>query len=106
MDKENSRRYSLDGDTIIVKQVYDAEIGQHRHDYPDFDENPRITPTGKRWVSAFKDDCSHSISEYGDCGSCPYFRCERQGDLIGICDNDVLRITVLESEEELERKEA
>ena len=107
MSKEEKRHYILDGDTIIVDQVYDSEIGQYRNDYPDFETNPRLTPTGRQWVSVFKDDCPYSSSEYGDCGSCKYFRSEKQGDLIGVCDNDKLIVSGFNSTfTEPQRKEA
>lgn len=107
MGKGKSRRYVLEGDTVIVNQVYDNEIGQYRNDYPNFEKHPRITPTGRRWVSVFKENCPYSSSEYGDCGSCQYFRCEKQGDLIGICENDTLRVAILENVvDDLQRKEA
>lgn len=105
MEEIRERRFNLDGDTITVCQVYDSELGIYRNDYPDFEESPRVTPTGRQWVSVFKEDCPHATSEYGDCGSCDYFRCENQGDLIGICDNEALKLAIIDGNE-LQRKEA
>jgi len=89
MSKQESRCYSIDGDTVVVSRVYDAEIGQHINDYPDFNTHPRRTPTGKAWVNAYKEDCPYDTSEYGDCGSCEYFRTENEGDLIGVCEYNI-----------------
>lgn len=90
MDKRVCRLFSIDGDTVEVKIIFDNEIGSHIYDYPDFSNNPRITPNGRRWVNVFYDRCPYASKEYGDCGSCEFFRCEKQGDLIGICCNDNL----------------
>lgn len=88
-DKEK-RVFTLDGDTVSVHKVYDEDIGQYIFDYPDFDEHPRFTPGGRRWVNVMKDDCPYACGEFGDCGSCRFFRCEHPGDLVGICINDKL----------------
>ncbi len=86
-----SRRFVVDGDTVEVKKTYDEKIGAYIHDYPDFKENPRITKSGRPWVNVTRDDCPYADEEYGDCGSCKYFRSEKAGDLIGVCDNERLR---------------
>lgn len=90
MPTQKGRFFTIDGDTVEVKKVYDEQIGQYISDYPDFSINKRITPGGRRWVNVTKDDCPHYSGEYGDCGSCKHFRCERPGDQIGICDNENL----------------
>jgi len=104
MEKMKIRRYTIDGDTVVVSQVYDSELGVYRNDYPDFEANPRVTPSGKRWTNVYKEDCSYATSEYGDCGSCDYFKCENDGDLIGVCENEKMKLSVTETD--YERKEA
>ncbi len=92
MEKRVSKVFCLDGDVIEVEKVWDEELGQFINDYPDFESEPRITPGGKMWVSVIKDDCPYYSGEYGDCGSCEYFKCESPGDFIGICENERLII--------------
>lgn len=87
-----SRRFTIDGDTVEVKRVFDEKIGAHIHDYPDFKENPRVTPSGRPWVNVTRDDCPYADDNYGDCGSCKYFISENAGDLIGVCNNEQLRL--------------
>lgn len=87
VDKTKSRIYRLDGDSVEITLVFDNDIGQYISDYPDFELYPRITPGGKRWVNSTAEGCPFADKTYGDCGSCPFFLCERDGDLIGICNN-------------------
>ena len=90
MDNTKIRHFKLDGDLIEVPVIYDKEIEQHIVDYPDFIKCPRITPGGRSWVNATNDQCPFADEKYGDCGSCSFFRCEKPGDLIGVCDNEEL----------------
>ncbi|MBE5922640.1 MAG: hypothetical protein E7269_07805 [Lachnospiraceae bacterium] len=55
---------------------------------PDFVENPRFTPNGKPWVNVTNVGCPYAEKDFDDCGSCRFFRQERPGDLIGICENE------------------
>ena len=82
------RVYTLDGDTVTVEFTYNAESDMFFGDYPDFAETPRFTPQGRRWVNVTDDSCIFADGEYDDCGSCRFFRAERAGDLIGICENE------------------
>lgn len=91
MTQNKNRLYSLYGDSVEVVFVYDEQLNRHIGEYPDFDEYPRTTPCGRRWVNATKDNCPLSDNKYGDCGSCEFYRCEREGDLIGVCENEKLR---------------
>lgn len=91
MAKTLNRQFVLYGDIVDVTFVYNELSDKYFGDYPNFDENPRVTPCGRRWVNATKDDCPYADKEYGDCGSCQYYRCEHSGDLIGVCDNEKLR---------------
>lgn len=84
------REFSIDGDTVRVPVIYDEVINQHVNDYPDFIKEPRFTPDGRPWVNVTYDGCPFADKEYGDCGSCRFFRCEKHGDLIGVCDNEKL----------------
>lgn len=90
MAKIKTRLYRLDGDTVEVPFSYDKTLDRYFGDYPDFSENPRITPSGKPWVNVTWDGCEFADDEFGDCGSCKYFRSEKLGDLIGICENEKL----------------
>ena len=92
MSESEYRLFSVDGDTVRVGRVYDEEMKMHRHEYPDFEKTPRLTPNGRRWVNVTKDNCPYADGEYGDCGSCGFFRSEQRGDLIGVCDNEQLII--------------
>lgn len=87
MDGDNVKVFRLDGDIVEVISIYDSEIGDYVFDYPDFEENPRFTKSGKRWVNVISVSCPYKDDEYGDCGSCKFFKCEKAGDLIGICMN-------------------
>lgn len=91
MTKTKNRLYSLYGDTVEVEFIYDEPFDRYFGEYPDFDEHPRTTPCGRPWVNATKDDCPLADREYGDCGSCEFYKCERPGDLIGVCENEQLR---------------
>lgn len=85
------RVYTLDNDTVEVTFVFDAETGMHFGKFPDFSETPKFTARGCPWVNVTNEDCPYAEKEYGDCGSCKYFRCEHPGDLIGICENENMR---------------
>lgn len=89
--KTKTRLYTLYGDTVNVVFTYEEELNKYFGDYPDFNENPRFTPCGRRWVNSIKDDCPHTDNKYGDCGSCKHYICENAGDLIGVCDNEQFR---------------
>lgn len=91
MSKTLNRQFVLYGDTVEVIFFYNEPLDRYFGDYPDFDQSPRITPCGRRWVNATKEDCPYADKKFGDCGSCKYYKCEHPGDLIGVCDNDQLR---------------
>lgn len=85
-----NRLYRLDDDSVSVTFTYDEAMDMYFGDYPDFSDSPRITPNGRPWVNVTADGCLYADEEYGDCGSCKFFRCEAPGDLIGICENENL----------------
>ncbi len=88
MDKKRSKTFCIDGDNVEVELIYDEEIGRCVYDYPDFEINPRYTSKGRKWVNATFSSCPYADKNYGDCGSCKFFTCEKQGDLIGVCSNE------------------
>lgn len=93
MDKTITRIFSIDEDTCEVVFRYDESFGKYFGDYPDFEETPKFTPHGKPWMTAMEGGCEHGQSQWQkdkecfDCGSCLYFKREKPGDLIGVCDN-------------------
>ena len=91
MAKERRRIFRMDDDTVEVTFVFDNESGIYLGEFPDFAEEPRYTPSGKPWVNVTNDSCQYAENEYSDCGSCRFFSCEKSGDLIGICENELLR---------------
>ena len=91
MAKTMKRRFCLYGDSVEVVFTFDDTTNRYFGEYPDFDLSPRSTPCGKQWVNATKDDCEFADSKYNDCGSCQYYKCECDGDLIGVCENEQLR---------------
>lgn len=91
MSKTFMRQFVLYGDTVDVKFVYNEPLNRFFGEYPDFDTSPRTTMCGRRWVNATKENCPYADKNYGDCGSCNYYRCEHPGDLIGVCDNTEFR---------------
>ncbi len=80
------RRFLLDGDAVEVRFLYDERSKRFLGEYPDFSEQPRRTPSGKKWTHVMTEGCPYADKEFGDCGSCIHFRCEQPGDLIGICE--------------------
>ncbi len=91
MSKTQTRKFCMYDDIVEVMFVYDEVFGRYFGEYPDFDTSPRTTPCGRRWVNATKHDCPYADKDYGDCGSCKYYKSENAGDLIGVCDNQQLR---------------
>lgn len=106
ISKVKNRLYTLDGDVVAVPFIYDNEMNGYFGNYPDFKEMPRLTPEGRQWVNVTMEGCPYADTDYGDCGSCQFFRCEHPGDLIGICDNEKLRVIKTQTvTPELTRKE-
>ena len=87
MKNKEVRTFHLDGDVVEVPIVFDEDIGKYIHDYPDFKIHPRLTRSGRRWVNVTYSECPYADKQYGDCGSCDFFLCEKAGDQIGICTN-------------------
>ncbi len=87
MRLDPKRIFQMDGDEIEVPLIYCEEMQQYIYDYPDFEKEPRISPRGRPWVNVTRDNCPYANDIYNDCGSCKYFRSQRPGDLIGVCDH-------------------
>jgi len=87
MAQTENRIISLEDDSIEIVFSYNEEDKVWNGDYPDFEEEPRFTPSGKPWVNVISDSCPLATEKYGDCGSCKFLKKESATDLIGICDN-------------------
>jgi hypothetical protein len=96
-EKVTYRTFSLDGSSIEICFRYDENSGRYIGDFPDFEQDPLYTATGRPWVSAVQDMCCHgrdaegSLYEGTDCGSCFFFMKESEDDVIGICGCGALR---------------
>ena len=94
MTKPKKRIFSLDGDEVEVIFYYDESCGKHLGDYPDFESDPRYTPTGRPWVDVTMIGCQYSENEEQDCGSCHYLQKEKANDIIGICTHGEKRLAM------------
>lgn len=92
MEKEKIKTYYLDGDFLEVSFRYDELSGKHLGNYPDFCDEPRYTPNGRKWVDAITDDCPYADGEDKMCGSCSFMLKQNDRDIIGICMNENLKI--------------
>jgi len=92
MEKTFQRTYTLCGDSLPVDFDYDEELGLLFGNYPDFCETPRYTPCGRPWVNVTFEGCPYVSAGYCDCGSCEHLKTQSPGDLIGICENEHLRL--------------
>jgi len=85
------RQFVIDGDICEVVFRFDKDSEMYIGDYPDFEQQSRVTESGYPWVNATQDGCSKALHKYYpekaclDCGSCSYFITEKSGDLIGVC---------------------
>jgi len=95
MNKTIVRSFVIDGDICEVVFRFDEDIGKHIGDYPDFEQSPRFTQNGYLWVNATQDGCDEAQHKYYpektclDCGSCSFFKTEKEGDLIGVCNRKI-----------------
>lgn len=94
MQTKKIRCFCFPDDCLEVVFTYDGECGKYFGDYPDFEETPRLTQSGRPWVNAVQDACRYGVSrsrpteDCMDCGSCIFFQKELPEDLIGVCDNE------------------
>lgn len=83
MEEAKIRKFTLDSDSLTVTYQWDPASGKYLGNYPDFDQIPRYSPHGYRWVDVTMPCvCNRGKTE---CGNCPYMLKEEPDDLIGIC---------------------
>ncbi len=92
MEKKFIKTYYLDGDFLEVDFHLDEQSGKYLGDYPDFSENPRYTPNGRKWIDTLTEHCPYGDGGDKTCGSCSYMKLQGEKDLIGICMNENLMI--------------
>ncbi len=90
--KENQKTYNLDGDFLEVTFHYDELSGKYLGDYPEFADEPRYTPGGRKWADAITDDCPYADGTDKMCGTCSFMLKQDETDIIGVCGNDKLRL--------------
>ncbi len=90
MEYEIYKIFTIEDVEIRMKFRYCEKCRKYIGDYPDLEEAPLFTKSGKRVVTAMQDKCRHykSADNSVDCGSCDYYKREKEGDLIGICNNN------------------
>lgn len=97
MEKMIVRTFVIDTDICEVVFKFDPEAERYIGDYPDFEQSPRYTPQGFKWINATQDGCKAGVHKYYpekdclDCGSCSFFTTEKSGDLIGVCGHPLNR---------------
>ena len=91
MKKRKTRTYCIDGDSLDVSFAFHEQSGAWIGDYPYFEEEPRITPSGRRWRNVTFDDCPHAEGSHGDCGTCIHLKKQSPNDLVGVCFHEALR---------------
>ncbi len=92
MKNDIKKTYRLDGDVLEVIFRYDELSKKHLGDFPEFTDEPRYTPNGRKWVDVITEGCSHADGTDKTCGTCSYMVKQEEADIIGICMNDNLRI--------------
>ena len=83
--------YRIDGDQIDVTFTLDTPSGAWIGDYPFFEEEPRMTPSGRPWRNITHDSCPLAAGSYRDCGTCPHLVKQALGDLVGVCFHEALQ---------------
>ena len=92
MQTVKAKTYHIDGDTLQSTLRYDPTYDLWFEDYIDFENEPRYTPSGRRWKSATDVGCPYADPKYRDCGTCPHLRKQHPRDLIGVCFHEELRL--------------
>ncbi len=92
MEKVKIKTFTVDGDSVNVKFVYDEKYGVWIGEYPYFEEEPRVTPSGRPWKNVTETDCPYSDPVFKDCGTCPYLTKQKKSDLIGVCFHEKMQI--------------
>lgn len=95
MKPEIYKVFKFEDIEIKVKFRFCEKCEKYLGEYPDFEEAPLYTKSGKRIVTATQDRCPGYKSKDNsiDCGSCDYYRVENTGDLIGVCENEGEKLT-------------
>lgn len=92
MEQNKVKTYYLDGDFLEVSFRYDERSGKYLGNYPEFSEKPRYTPNGRKWVDAIIENCPYADGADKMCGSCSYMLKQDEKDIIGVCNNDKLKL--------------
>ncbi len=92
MKQNKVKTYYLDGDFLEVSFRYDERSGKYLGNYPEFSEIPRYTPNGRKWVDAITENCPYADGVDKMCGSCSYILKQEERDIIGVCNNDKLKL--------------
>lgn len=88
----SEKSYHLDGIVFKVPIYYDEGSGKYFEEYPDFGEIPVYTSGGYRCTTAMEDACDHGkVAGVMDCGSCGHYERAKEGDLLGICRNILMK---------------
>ncbi len=59
------RIFSLEGSELKIIFRYNEKFGRYIGDFPDFEQEPLYTDSGKPWVCAVQDMCSHGQCKDG-----------------------------------------
>ena len=59
------RIFSLEGSELKIIFRYNEKFGRYIGDFPDFEQEPLYTDSGKPWVCAVQDMCSHGRCKDG-----------------------------------------
>lgn len=59
------RIFSLEGSELKIIFRYSEKFGRYIGDFPDFEQEPLYTDSGKPWVCAVQDMCSHGRCKDG-----------------------------------------
>ncbi|MBQ2758787.1 MAG: hypothetical protein IJE62_05880 [Clostridia bacterium] len=91
MKQKKTKTYHLDGDFLKVEFIYDELSKRYLGEYPEFSEEPRYTPNGRKWVDVITEDCPFADGEDKTCGTCSFMLKQDKKDIIGVCMNDNLK---------------
>ena len=91
MQEERRKTFQVDGDRFTVPYHYDEGAKIFIGQFPEFEEEPRYTPSGRPWKNAVTVGCHYAAGDYDDCGSCPHLIKADPRDIIGVCFHERLR---------------
>ncbi len=95
MRMEKTKRYNIEGASLIIPLQYDKQSGKYMEMYPDFIKNPVYTPKGYPIMLTVEDACvlgeqRNQNEPLIDCGSCRFYK-QLPNTLIGVCRHDKRR---------------